>query len=740
MANVRLDQKLTQDYDTSGIDSRDIWQSIEQMKNVAYNHRRIHERRWYDNNFFDDGFHFRYLSRTTNKIVDLSERATVYAPQRAIPKASKQIRGIANLLLSSDPTPSVYPEEIPPTQDPQQKEQLKQQAKNIALKRGYWLEEEWEEPDASGETILQKLALMPILTAKHSISYMQVWADPRDEKIRTQVYDAFDLYVIGSYTNLEDLPFIIKATPLLLSQIRSNPNFDEDSRLKVMPDNKPAESEIKQAYMRARYGRDASSDQAGTAILFEAFLKEYINKDNLKRIKSQPDADVILRDRKEGDVIVRQVFTAGGETLRDSYLNMSEYPFVDFRFEPGPIYQVPYIERFINANKSLDSAVSRMERYFHTMVTGIWMKRRGEQFKINNIAGGQVIEYEQTPPVQANMASPGQWTFEFMSLLNSFIEEQGVTLTTLGKLPNGVKGHQAIESLKESEYSNLIISSRRLKEMVRRLAYKMFSIADDHYLHPQSISHTSKGQTEYFQVMGQQAMQRREQAGIETPENVVPLSSDAKIDIEIEQGMAYTKQGQKEIMQNIINTMVQWAQMGYMNPDAVKVAIQEYLETNAFGSTQEFMDAFDTQALNTQMTEEQMSQMKMAVLQALQDAGEVGQEASDKRIMENKMGTLQALHDSGLAKNIQQGAEPPVKESVSINYKDAPEDVKRQMEVGAGFEPSQTLSPSATEQITKHKQLEHSAMESDRQHEREMAKIEVQRQQANKPQAKGGTK
>ena len=107
----QLNSKLRKMYDTNQVETKDVGQMVEELRLLAYSGRRVFERRWYDNNFFDDGFHYRYLSRTTNKIVDLSERATIYTPQRAIPKASRQIRGVANLLVSQDPTPAVYPEE-----------------------------------------------------------------------------------------------------------------------------------------------------------------------------------------------------------------------------------------------------------------------------------------------------------------------------------------------------------------------------------------------------------------------------------------------------------------------------------------------------------------------------------------------------------------------------------------------------------------------------------------------------
>src|SRR6202040_4100727 len=149
------------------------------------------------------------------------------------------------------------------------------------------------------------------------------------------------------------------------------------------PDNRKASSEIKEAYLQSRYGRDTSSDQSATLIQNEAFIKEYVNKSNIGKIMSQENSGVIMKERDMGSPIIRQTFTAGGVWLYDAYTNLSEYPFVDYRVEPGPIYQVPMIERFMPANKSLDSVVSRIERYTHTMVTGAWLKHRGENFKIN---------------------------------------------------------------------------------------------------------------------------------------------------------------------------------------------------------------------------------------------------------------------------------------------------------------------------------------------------------------------
>src|SRR3990167_9099452 len=82
-----------------------IAQVIDEISTAFKNKRKNFERHWYDNNFFDDGHHYRYLQHSTNKIIDLSERATIFTPRRAIPKASRPIRLVAALLVSTLPPP-----------------------------------------------------------------------------------------------------------------------------------------------------------------------------------------------------------------------------------------------------------------------------------------------------------------------------------------------------------------------------------------------------------------------------------------------------------------------------------------------------------------------------------------------------------------------------------------------------------------------------------------------------------
>lgn len=631
-----------------------IGQEIENLVTLFGRQRHQFERRWYDNNFFDDGYHFRYLSRQTGKIIDQSDSKTMNLPMRSIPKASRQLRGIANLLLAPTYNPVIYPEKVSKANFPDQVDEqgmvmpneeymaAVDASKNIAKRTGHWVQEEWH-----NQRIWEKIILMVLLAGRHGVSYMQIWKDAYKEAIKTEVYDAFDLYLMGNLKSIYDSPAIIKAFPELIEKIKSNESFDPAQVAQLNPDNRYASSELKDAYSKSRFGM-GENDTGPTVVLKEAFIKEYLNKDNFQEIAEKAGESIDFTNKKPGDCVIRHVFSAAGIWLKDEYTDLPDYPFVDFRFEPGPIYQKALIENFIPANKSLDIAVSRVERWLNTMVTGTWMKRKGENFEINNIPGGQVLEYDATPPTQGDIKPLPNTVFNYIELLNGLIEEQGAATSALGALPAGVKSGIAIESVKQTEYANLKIPSDQLKDTVRRITEKMIDIAAD-FVDPQTVHLLEKGEPEYFEVMGQRGIDVREEVGEDTSE-YIPIKKGYRVNIEVESGLGFTMEGKKQTIQQIIGFIVPLAQMGVLNPESLKVLVQKALETYQFGSTQEFMEALDNGASEQLMNEDQIDQMKIAVLEVLNEAGVVGPQKDEQLVDSTKVGVLEAAQDMASSK------------------------------------------------------------------------------------------
>lgn len=666
---------LSQDVQTSRVS-----QAIDDTMEIFKAQRKTFERKWYDNNFFDDGYHFRYVSRQTGKIIDLSEKQSYNIPQRAIPKASRQIRGVANLLLGPEYRFTIYPEDVTKAKFPQP-EMYKaevERVKSEAQKTGNWMSTEWDD-----QSLKEKMIHMVILAAKHSISFLQIWGDYVTNDIRSQVYDAFDIYLMGSVDDIYKSPSIIKATPKQIKEIQANEIFDEAQLTKLNPDNKYASSEIKQAYMQARFGPGPSNEQA-TIIQKECFTKEYLNDDNWSLVKSLGEENGALEGKSKGDMVMRHTFTAGGVWLKDEYVDLEEYPFVDYRMEPGPVYQTPLIERFIPANKSLDIVSSRVEKYANTMVSGIWLKRKGENFQIANIPGGQVVEYNKTKPEQMQMASVPTFMFNYMQYLEGVIEEQGASTSAMGQIPSGVKSGTAIESLKQTEYANLKIPSDMLKDTIERVGKRMLEIGSK-WMELKPVEFMDQGEPDYFKVLGERGIDKRKELGFPIPEDVVPLKKGTNVKVEVESGMGYTTEGKRNTMQQIVTFMTQMAQQGLLSQDAVKVLMQKFLDTFGFGATQDFMEAMDSGLQSNQMSEDQLTQMKIAVAEVLKDLNIVGPKKDEEDIMKTKVGVVEAMQDMAGSEG-QQPEESEKPPSRSISFKDLPASGKAQLAAQAGIQ------------------------------------------------------
>lgn len=701
----------------AGTNSDSMGQAIEEMVQSALTRRRNHERRWYDNNFFDDGYHFRIISRKTGRVIDTVNRTTGYV-ERAIPRASRQIRGVSNLLFAAEPYPVVYPKRIseseynPPTQDPKTGkevpdpafEKAREEAKQEARKQGIWLATEWDEE----QELNVKMIDMILKAAKNSVSWLEVYSDPKRQKIITDVYDAFDVICNGEVDDERKLPFITKACPMLWDEVQASPLFQEAQIKKLSPDNKYATSEIKEAYMRSRYGMKVTDKESQNSIIIkETFIKEYLSEKNWEQAVKLGQDNGAMEGKSKGDMIMRHVFSGGGVTLNDEYVDYDEYPLVPYRFEPGPLYQVPFIERFIPQNKSVDVIVTRLEKFVNAMVVGVYQQRKGENAQVSNIPGGQIVQYETNPLTQMNIANPGNTPFNVINMLNQFIDEQGASTAAMNQLPTGVKSGVAIESLKATEYANLKIPTLMLKQSIKRIAELMLERADKDYVKPVEVSSIQDGEPEYFDVIGARGIELNKQLNNDIPEGVVPLSRKTKVRIEIEPGLGLTMEGKKEAMKSVMELYTKLYELGFVTPEAMGMMLKKFTETFGYGSTQEIMEAMEKGITSGQMTDEDIKKIQIGVVQALKDTGMVGPQADQKLVTASKLGTLQSLKDAGLIDKMGKEGSPEMLKDTLNNlaklYKDAPDDTRRQIESALGLQPStdEDIAPSQAETMTK---------------------------------------
>lgn len=629
-----------------GRKGKSLVQQIEEIKSNLEEQRFKWERIWHENSFFDDGYHYHVLSADTRQVVDQSIGASIYNPRRSIPKASRQIRGIINLLLANRPIPVVYPKTILKAnfRDPQKMFAAEESARYLAQRTGLFILDEWKSQDL----ITDKLPYMMILAARAGVSYLKIYPDAADQKIRTTVLDAFDVFVGGECLDINDEPIVIESYPMLVSKIKANESFNEKVRQAVLADNKYSSSKVKDNYMQSRYGMKKSGTMTDTATIYEAYIKEYLDKDLIKLIEKQDDANVVLRGRQVGDPIIRQVISTrdAKEPLSDVYTTLPAYPQVSFQFEPGPLYNTPLLDRFKPANKSLDNTVSRLEKIVMTNASGRYWTRDDKKPIITNDASGEWITSSTKPEVLPNPEFSAS-AMQYIGLLTSYIEEQGVTTSALGKLPNDVRSGTAIESLKSSEYANLTIPLEQLKKTVGNIAKRILDIVDDYYITPQTVYLIEEGKPTYFDIIGQRGIELHKVLNQEkVVEDAIPITKNTQVDIEIESGLGYTIEGKRDNAQRIVEVIRSYAAEGYIPPAVVQSVIIEYLKTYQFGNLAQFTKAFDEFSEDSQLPEEQITKMKVAMAETMKDLGLVGPEAENQQVMSSQVGAAQALSDA----------------------------------------------------------------------------------------------
>lgn len=688
-------------------DSRAIGKEIEDMNFQAIMRRRSWERRWYNTNWFDDGLHFRVMSKRTGQIIDHVQRNSGFI-ERAIPRASKQIRGVGALLLTPKYYPVVYPERTTQENfrdkmtgkvDEQAYQQAKEQAKQEARKRGIFLTTTWED-----ELDLEiSLMDMILLTAKNGISYIKIFTDPRTKRVAKSIHDAFDVICYGDAREIDDLPFITLTEPMDFNAVLSDERFDEERLRELSPDNLYATSEIKEAYMRARYGSKLNAQNLNTIIVRESFVKEYLSDDNWDQAKELGEENGAMEGKSKGDLIMRHPFSAGGVCLRDEYIDYDNYPFAELRFESGHLYQVPLMERFIPLNKSQDIVVTRMEKWINTMVSGIYRVRKGENMIISNIPGGQKVEYEGTPPDQMPISNVGPTPFQFMEMTDKYIEEQGISSNNVSQLPNNI-ANNTIENIQQQEYTNMKFATARLRKCVTRIGELIMERADKDYIHPVEISYKEDKEVNYFSVIGSRGHGAYKKVDKQLPHDIVTLNRKAKIRIEADSGFGLTQDGRRNAMETLMKNMVDLYKLGFVGSEAMAMLVKRMVEEYGYGSTEELMEKIEEGITQGQMSQQQMKQMQIAILQTLKDAKIVGPEGDKKLVDSTKLGTLTALKDAGLLKKeeAEGGLKEEIQQLVKL-YKDAPDDIRREIESKLGLKPSEAepVAPSQAESAKK---------------------------------------
>lgn len=191
-------------------------------------------------------------------------------------------------------------------------------------------------------------------------------------------------------------------------------------------------------------------------------------------------------------------------------------------------------------------------------------------------------------------------------------------MSTLGKIPTGVKAFRAIESLKESELSNLDIPLKMFRNTVKSIAELYLDYAHDYFVNPKTVYNTESGEPDYFDIIGQGGIDARKRLNEQVPQ-ATPIKKDYKLRIEIDNRAAFTEEGKKAQILDLLGSLTPFIQGGFITPDFVKILLKELTESFKVGSIQEVMQALDQLDETGAIDDRDIEKIKVAMLETMND-------------------------------------------------------------------------------------------------------------------------
>uniref|UniRef100_A0A7V3JAE2 Phage portal protein n=1 Tax=candidate division CPR3 bacterium TaxID=2268181 RepID=A0A7V3JAE2_UNCC3 len=480
-----------------------LWKQLEDA-------RFRYTRQWYINWAFYENNHFVWWRKSTQTIDRVNPpKGSVL---RAVPKARRQVEGVQNLILSSEPRWVVIPDEE--TKD----------ADEVARRVNHFLQEGWQHWNVRDQ--LDELVLYALI---YPYSVLEVGFDSLKDDIYVDVYDSFDIALPLNIKDIEEAPYVIKTKIMTKAELEANPDFENVS--KVIYDNRLAASDMKEARLSDKFAAfKPQYEEFQTVIVKEAWIKE----------------------RTKDGIRMRVITVAGGQKLREKVYNIHQYPFVVYKPFSGSFYQPAFIEKLIPLNKSLDVFVSQIENFTNVMVRGRYLKH-----KLSNISrlvneDGEIVEYDSVPPQPMEIPSLPNFLFVHTNNIEKWIEEAGTTTAALGKVPKGVRAYKAIESLKQSDFANLRVPVMKLQDVVQRLTEKVIDLAATNYLLPKTIYRMGdEDQPDYFKVIGEEGLNHPLGRELAERDNAIVIKKSFRVKASIENALSYTEEGKRDTLREL---------------------------------------------------------------------------------------------------------------------------------------------------------------------------------------------
>jgi len=345
-------------------------------------------------------------------------------------------------------------------------------------------------------------------------------ADNGEGNVWVDVLDPFDTYIDPFAMTADDARYVIKIMSKPLELVKQNPNYDKKALENLASSEKMSESDYKDLILNNLHD---TGYVKGNVLLKEAWCLT-----------------------EEG---VRVITMCDGEILRNELTEFKKLPFIFYHpdINLNTVYGEGWVKNIVNINKALNYLETSRLEYNILFNKGKILAPKGSSIKNITNANGQVIQYKPGfKPEVMDMKPMGSDVERQISALGGYMQQIGAANEAfLGQTPAGVKSGVAIETLVANNYVNLTDLINNLANCLEDLGKAILGLGYQY----QNLMKPFRNDTgDLMGIIGGD-INPEELEGFDIP--VVPIPENPEVKVRITSGTAYTKEGKKEIMQNL---------------------------------------------------------------------------------------------------------------------------------------------------------------------------------------------
>lgn len=361
-------------------------------------------------------------------------------------------------------------------------------------------------------------------------------ADNGEGELWVDVEDTFDILIDSNCGgNMQHGRFLIKVFKKDIEELSEDDKYFNTKDIQA--DNKVSPSEYKQQLEQKLNPQSVDASKGGTVLGYEAYCKYKDEQGNemIRLITILPEQGKLIR-------------FVDGDTDEMKDLD-GAFPFVAYQpdINPNRVYSEGWVKHLVPLQRMLNENERSIAHWLSIFSKGKYVTTPNSGVKIVTNMHGEIITKQPGSTFEQQDIKPMPSTvFNQIDNIMRYMQDIGASNEAfMGRTPTGITSGVAIETLVANNMVNLADLVDNLEIALSELGRNLLKLASKKYSVTKEFKiRGANGKSEVFKVIGSEDPQ-----GLAEMENVVQIPDDPQVDVVINSGVAYTKQGKQEIMQ-----------------------------------------------------------------------------------------------------------------------------------------------------------------------------------------------